>query len=77
MAATDTNDNNRTIEKNQLLYILTIEDLQGEALERIGRKLTYDEIEIAKDRFEWGFESPRDIVYDVLFKEEFKKRKYV
>jgi len=73
MATTESNNNSSTIEKKQLLYILTIEDLQHEAMERIGRELTDDEIAIAKDRFEWGFEFPRDIVYDVLFNEEIRK----
>ena len=56
------------MEKN-LLFSITIDDLQEEAMERTGRKLTEEEIEIAKDGLEWGLLTGIDSVYDTIFNE--------
>jgi hypothetical protein len=39
---------------DKIIYKITVDDLQNEAIQRIGRQLTDDEIEIAKETFEWG-----------------------
>jgi len=55
--------------KDNIIFSITIEDLQDEAMERIGRKLTEEEIEIAKDGFEQGLGLPVDITYNTIFTE--------
>jgi len=55
------------IENN--IFAITLEDLQYESIERIGRKLTEKEIDIAKDGLEWGLLSSIDIVYNTIFTE--------
>jgi EAL domain-containing protein (putative c-di-GMP-specific phosphodiesterase class I) len=40
--------------KNNIIFQITEEDLQGEAMKRIGRRLNEEEIDIAIDAFEWG-----------------------
>lgn len=57
------------MEKGEFLFRITGEDLQNEAMERIGRILTDDEIEIAKDGIEWGISNALDITYNTIFTE--------
>ena len=52
------------------IFSITIEDLQDEAIERIGRRLTCNEIDIAKKGIEWGIvNSALDITYNTIFTE--------
>ena len=39
---------------DNIIFQITVEDLQHEAMERIGRELTDEEIYIAKKGIEWG-----------------------
>jgi len=55
--------------ENNIIFQITENDLQGEAMEKIGRKLTDDEIELTKVGLEWGLLSSIDIVYDTIFME--------
>jgi len=55
--------------ENDNIFSITIKDLQNEAIEKIGRKLTEEEIDIAKDGFEWGLSFSLDIVYNTIFTE--------
>jgi hypothetical protein len=55
--------------KDNIIFSITIEDLQDKAMEKIGRKLTEEEIEIAKDGFEWGMDLAVDITYNTIFTE--------
>ena len=56
--------------ENNMIFSITIEDLQNEAIKRIGRKLNDDEIIIAKKGIEWGIvNSALDITYNTIFTE--------
>jgi len=58
------------MEKETLIFAIKLEDLQNEATQRIGRKLTEDEINIAKKGIEWGIgNSALDITYNTIFTE--------
>ena len=58
--------------ENNIIFQITVEDLQNEAMERIGRKFE-DEIEIAKDGIEWGIsDSALNITYNTIFTEMIK-----
>jgi len=62
------------MERDDIIFVITKEDLQYEAKERIGRELTEEEIDIAIDAFEWGFrEIAVDITYNTIFTEMIKK----
>jgi hypothetical protein len=56
--------------EGNIIFSITIDDLQNEAMKRIGRKLTDDEINIAKKGIEWGIvNSALDITYNTIFTE--------
>ena len=54
---------------SNIIFQITEEDLQYEAIEKIGRKLSNDEFEIAKKGLEWGLLTNIDVVYNTIFKE--------
>jgi hypothetical protein len=59
---------------NNIIFQITEEDLQNEAMIRISRRLTNDEIEIAKDGIEWGISDfALDITYNTIFTEMIEK----
>ena len=51
------------------IFKITIEDMQNEAIERIGRRLSDEELEIAKDGLEWGLLFDIDTVYNTILTE--------
>lgn len=53
--------------KNNILFSISIDDLQTEALERIGRTLSEDEIILAKKGLESGLLSGIAFVYNAIF----------
>jgi hypothetical protein len=56
--------------KENIIFQITEQDLQNEALERIGRQLTDDEIKIAKEYIEWGIaDATLNITYHTIFTE--------
>ncbi|MDR2651503.1 MAG: hypothetical protein LBC68_04205 [Prevotellaceae bacterium] len=56
--------------ENNLIFSITVEDVQNEAMERIGRELTDEEIDIAKNGLEWGIGGiTLDITYNTIFTE--------
>ncbi|MCL2154264.1 MAG: hypothetical protein FWH53_01230 [Leptospirales bacterium] len=55
--------------KDDIIFAITIKDLQSEAIERIGRQLTEEEIKIAKDGLEWGLLTGIDVVYNTILTE--------
>jgi len=60
--------------ETNIIFQITEEDLQNEAIQRIGRQLTDDEIEIAKAGIEWGISDfALEITYDTIFTEMIKK----
>ncbi|MFH1861094.1 MAG: hypothetical protein ABH870_08840 [bacterium] len=52
-----------------LAFAITLEDLQSESLENIGRILTDEEIYIAKKGLEFGLLTDIDTVYKTIFTE--------
>jgi hypothetical protein len=58
------------IMKDNIIFAITLEDLQNESMGRIGRKLADNEIEIAKGGLEWGLQTCNlDIIYNTIFTE--------
>lgn len=58
-----------TIERDKLVFYITLEELQSEALEKIGRTLTCEEIHVAKKGLEFGLRTDIDTVYATIFRE--------
>ena len=62
------------MERDDIIFVITKEDLQNEAMTRIGRRLTCAEIEIAKDGIDWGIaDSALNITYNTIFTEMIEK----
>lgn len=59
---------------NKMIYAISLGNLQVEAIEKLGRKLTDDEIEIAKDGLSWGIGTGLDIIYNTIFTEMIEKK---
>ena len=57
------------VEQDKLVFSITLQDLQHESLERIGRVLTDEEIHIAKKGLESGLLTDIDTVYKTVFSE--------
>ena len=47
--------------ENNILFAVTIENMQEYAMEKIGRKLTEDELDIAKKGLENGMQFATDV----------------
>ena len=60
------------MEGEKPLFVITVADAQHWAEEKLGRRLTYEELQIAKDKLEWGLSEDIDMVYNTIF-EEMKK----
>ena len=60
------------MEEEKILFVITVADVQHWAEEKLGRRLTYEELQIAKDNLEWGLSEDIDMVYNTIF-EEMKK----
>jgi len=58
---------------NNIIFSITAEDVQMEAIEKIGRKLTDDEMQTAKKGLEFGILTGIDIVYKTIMREMIKK----
>ncbi len=54
-------------QQNDLVFSITLEDLQSEALRIIGRTLTDEEVYIAKKGVESGLMTDIDTVYKTIF----------
>ncbi len=54
-------------QQNELVFSITLEDLQTEAMEALGRTLTEEELEIAKDGLYEGLRFDIDTVYRTIF----------
>jgi hypothetical protein len=52
-----------------LIFAITLEDLQRESKEKIGRELTEEEIYIAKKGLESGLSTGIDVIYNTIFSE--------
>ncbi len=60
-------------EKDESVFTITLQDLQYESVERIGRELDEDEIHIAKKGLESGLLTDIDSVYNAIFSEMIEK----
>lgn len=65
-----------TIDKDDILFYISKETLQYEAMEKIGRYLTEEELDIAKKGLEWGLMTGIDIVYNTILFEMIKNNNY-
>jgi hypothetical protein len=66
--------NPETINKEKLIFYITKETMQYEAMQKIGRHLTKEELDIAKDGLDWGLMTGIDIVYDTILFEMIKEK---
>ncbi|MDR2065518.1 MAG: hypothetical protein LBP85_07425 [Prevotellaceae bacterium] len=61
-------------QKNNFVFVITEEDLQYEAMKKTGRKLTKEEVVIAKEGLECGIGGiTLDITYNTIFTEMIRK----
>lgn len=68
--------NMETINKEELLFYITKETMQYEAMQKIGRHLTEEELDIAKDGLDWGLMTDIDTVYNTILFEMIQKNNY-
>lgn len=61
-----------TIDKEDILFYISKETLQYEALQKIGRYLTDEELDIAKKGLEWGLMFDIETVYNTILFEMIK-----
>ncbi|MFA4890122.1 MAG: hypothetical protein WC587_00590 [Candidatus Paceibacterota bacterium] len=66
-----------TQENIQVIYPITIEDLQNDAIRRIGRKLNDDELYTAKKCVECGLSSIVDITLKSAIEEAVDKNQHI
>jgi hypothetical protein len=52
-----------------IIFQITLADLQNEVMGRIGRKITNEEIEVAANGVKWGIGAALDITYNTIFTE--------
>ena len=57
------------MEEEKILFVIIVADVQHWAEEKLGRRLTYEELQIAKDKLEWGLSEDIDVVYNTIFEE--------
>lgn len=62
-----------TINKDELLFYINKETIQDETMQKIGRYLTEEELDIAKDGLEWGLMTDINTVYNTILHEMIKK----
>lgn len=59
----------KVMEEDRPLFLITVGDTQHWAEEKLGRRLTNEELQLAKDRLEWGLCEGIDMVYNTIFEE--------
>ena len=57
------------VERDELLFYITKEDVQNEVMEKLGRHLTDEELYVARNGLDWGLTTGIDIVYETIFYE--------
>lgn len=55
------------VDRDELLFYITKEDVRYEAIEKLERHLTEEELHIARKGLEWGLTTGIDIVYKTIF----------
>ncbi|VVB90048.1 Uncharacterised protein [uncultured archaeon] len=63
-----------TINKEELLFYISKETMQYEAMRAIGRYLTEEELDMAKDGLEWGLTFDIETVYNTILFEMIKDK---
>lgn len=63
-----------TINKDDILFYISKETLQYEAMEIIGRSLTEEELDFARKGLEWGLMTDIDTVYNAIMSEMIQKK---
>ena len=63
-----------TINKDDILFYISKETLQYEAMEKIGRSLTEEELDIAIKGLEWGLTFDIETVYNTILFEMIKDK---
>jgi hypothetical protein len=58
-----------TMDKEEIVYAIAVEDIQYAAIEKIGRELTEEEMGIARKGLESGIGMSLDIIYETIFGE--------
>ena len=61
------------VDKDEILFYISKETIQYEALEKIGRYLTDEELDVAKEGLEWGLMTDIDSVYNTILFEMLQK----
>ena len=54
------------MEGEKPLFVITVADAQHWAEEKLGRRLTYEELQVVEDKLEWGLCEGLDVVYDTI-----------
>ena len=57
------------MEEDKPLFFITVGDVQYWAEEKLGRKLTYEELQKAQKGLQWGLYEGIDVVYNAIFDE--------
>jgi len=63
----------KTKTNSKIIFSISEDDVQIEAIEKIGRKLTFDEMQIAKKGLEFGILTGIHIIYNTILSEMIKK----
>lgn len=56
-----------------MVFAISLEELQQAAIEKLGRPLDDDEIQVAKKGLEFGLGTSIDVVYETIFFEMIEK----
>lgn len=54
------------LDNDEIIYAITVADVQETAKNRIGRKLTFDEVYQVRKGIEWGFFDWEDVVSESI-----------
>ena len=57
------------MEGEKPLFVITVADAQHWTEEKLGRRLTYEELQVVEDKREGGLCEGLDVVYDTIFDE--------
>ena len=63
------------VNRDELLFYITKEDVQNEAMEKLGRHLTDEELYVARKGLDWGLMTGIDIIYKTIFGEMLDENK--